>query len=178
LQRYAVSSEHVTRCTVDYGSGDYEEIEHATQMTLAVSALFRVLHDKASPRASAGAPYLQFQEGVGNGALGMARATAFVLDSTNRRLLRIGADLTLRGSVQILSHIDQATRQAEPIEGCRYFFLRLTHRRSRHCTRHHGRCLHGNSEPEPTGSRRATPLLLVQHQPGHSLRACGHRIGE
>jgi hypothetical protein len=110
----------VTRCTVDYGSGDYEEIEHATQMTLAVSALFRVLHDKASPRASAGAPYLQFQEGVGNGALGMARATAFVLDSTNRRLLRIGADLTLRGSVQILSHIDQATRQAEPIEGCRY----------------------------------------------------------
>ena len=67
-------------------------------------------------------------------------------------------------------------RQAEPIEGRRHFFPRLTHRRSRHCTRHHGRCLHGvaflswNQHPEPTGSRRATPLLLVQHRPGHSGR--------
>jgi hypothetical protein len=26
------------------------------------------------------------------------------------------------------------------------------------------------SAPEPTGSRRATPLLLVQHRPGHSLK--------
>ena len=65
-------------------------------------------------------------------------------------------------------------RQAEPIERRRHFFPRLTHRRSRHCTRHHGRCLHGvaflswNRHPEPNGSRRATPLLLVQHRAGTS----------
>jgi hypothetical protein len=35
-------------------------------------------------------------------------------------------------------------------------------------------CLHGvaflswNQHPEPTGSRRATRLLIFQHQPGHS----------
>src|SRR3979411_2727811 len=64
--------------------------------------------------------------------------------------------------------------QAEPIEGRRHFFPRLTHRRARHCTRHHGRCLHGVAflswirHPEPTGSRRATPLHLFQHRSGHS----------
>src|SRR5207302_4949857 len=34
-------------------------------------------------------------------------------------------------------------RQAEPIEGRRHFLPRLTHRRARHRTRHHARCLHG-----------------------------------
>ena len=54
----------------------------------------------------------------------------------------------------------------------RHFVPRLTHRRARHRTRHHGRSLHGvaflswNQHPEPTGSRRATPLLLFQHRPG------------
>jgi putative tryptophan/tyrosine transport system substrate-binding protein len=65
-------------------------------------------------------------------------------------------------------------RQAEPIKGRGHFFPRLTHRRSRHCDRHHGRCGHGVAflswirHPEPTGSRRATPLHLFQHWPGHS----------
>ena len=72
-------------------------------------------------------------------------------------------------------------RQAEPIERRRHFFPRLTHRRSRHCTRHHGRCLHGVAflswirHPEPNGSRRATPLLLVQHRPGHSRASVRRR---
>ena len=74
-------------------------------------------------------------------------------------------------------------RQAEPIERRRHLFPRLTHRRARHCTRHHARCFHGvafhlwNQHPEPTGSRRVTPLLLVQHRPGQfrSARATTKR---
>src|SRR4051812_22714100 len=70
-------------------------------------------------------------------------------------------------------HLDPG-RQAEPVKGRGYFFPRLTHRRPRNRSRHHGRCFHGvaflswNQHPEPTGSRRATPLLLVQHRQGHS----------
>src|SRR5712691_4281479 len=66
-------------------------------------------------------------------------------------------------------------RQAEPIERRRHFFPGLTHRRPRNRTRHHGRCFHGVAflswirHPEPTGSRRATPLHLFQHRPGHPL---------
>src|ERR1039457_2683684 len=64
-------------------------------------------------------------------------------------------------------------RQAEPIKGRRHFFPRLTHRRPRNHSRHNGRCFHGVAflswirHPKPTGSRRATPLHLFQHRPGH-----------
>jgi hypothetical protein len=54
--------------------------------------------------------------------------------------------------------------QAEPIEGSRHIFSCLTHKRSRHCTRHHGRCLNGVASLHPSlppqgGRRRIAPEL-------------------
>ena len=53
----------------------------------------------------------------------------------------------------------------------------FAHRRRRQCSRNRGNSLHGVAllswirHPEPTGSRRATPLLLFQHRAGHPPEA-------
>src|SRR5882724_840522 len=63
--------------------------------------------------------------------------------------------------------------QAETLETRGYFLEGLTHRPARHGGRIRAKSLHGvaflswNQHPEPTGSRRATPLLLFQHPTGH-----------
>src|SRR5271154_2990227 len=67
--------------------------------------------------------------------------------------------------------------QAEPIEACGHLVPSFAHspgiRRSQ-SERCCANSLHGvaflswNRHPEPTGSRRATPLLLFQHSPGQS----------
>ena len=72
----------------------------------------------------------------------------------------------------------EAGRQAEPLEAGRYLIPSLTHspriyrRQGSLCcaTSLHGVAfLCGIKHPEPTGSRRATPLLLFQHSPGQFL---------
>src|SRR6266436_9911067 len=66
--------------------------------------------------------------------------------------------------------------QAETLETRGYFLEGLTHRPARHGGRIRAKSLHGVAflswyqHPEPTGSRRATPLLLFQHSPGHFQR--------
>src|SRR5271156_6502287 len=72
-----------------------------------------------------------------------------------------------------------ARGQAEPIEACRHLVPSFAHspgiRRSQ-SNRCCANSLHGvaflswNRHPEPTGSRRATPLLLFQHSPGQSRK--------
>ena len=63
------------------------------------------------------------------------------------------------------------TAQMTPI-----LFPGLAHRYRRRCSRNRGNSLHCVAflswirHPEPTGSRRATPLLLFQHSPGQSRR--------
>src|SRR5258708_22429397 len=63
--------------------------------------------------------------------------------------------------------------QAETLETRGYFLEGLTHRPARHGGRIRAKSLHGvaflswNQHPEPTGSKRATPLLLFQHPTGH-----------
>src|SRR6202795_2912730 len=70
-----------------------------------------------------------------------------------------------------------ARGQAEPIEACRYLvpsFAHSPHIRRRQCSRCCANSFHGvaflswNQYPKPTGSRRATPLLLFQHSAGQS----------
>src|SRR5580693_1438892 len=79
--------------------------------------------------------------------------------------------------------------QAEPIEACGHLVPSFAHSPSIRRSQGNRCCansLHGvaflswNRHPEPTGSRRATPLLLFQHSPGQSLltmwfgqRLCG-----
>src|SRR5215472_9929808 len=80
----------------------------------------------------------------------------------------------------------EASRQAEPLEAGRYLIPSLTHspriyrRQGSLCcaTSLHGVAfLCGIKHPEPTGSRRATPLLLFQHSPGQFLEGSEHEKG-
>jgi hypothetical protein len=78
-------------------------------------------------------------------------------------------------------------RQTESIKADRDRVPSFVH--SRHsCRRQSGqwcdRFLHGvaflswNQHPEPTGSRRATPLLLFQHSPGQFLEEQKHLLND
>jgi hypothetical protein len=77
-----------------------------------------------------------------------------------------------------------ARGQAKQIEACRHLVPSFAHSPHIH-RRQYSRCcansFHGvaflswNQHPEPTGSRRATPLLLFQHSAGQS-RLCGQAV--
>src|SRR5271169_3498176 len=73
-----------------------------------------------------------------------------------------------------------ARGQAEPIEACRHLvpsFAHSPHIRRRQYSRCCANSFHGvaflswNQHPKPTGSRRATPLLLFQHSAGQCHEA-------
>src|SRR5262249_34518668 len=87
------------------------------------------------------------------------------------------------GSFGVLLHHDtqrlDSGRQAKALETRGDFLECLTHsincRGGEHCCScanglHGVAFLSWNQHPEPTGSRRATPLLIFQQKPGHSLR--------
>ena len=58
-------------------------------------------------------------------------------------------------------------RQAEPIEGRKHFLPRLTHRRARHCSRHHDRCSSWRCFPFVESAPRAYRLKASNAAPFH-----------
>src|SRR5215216_4508618 len=76
-------------------------------------------------------------------------------------------------------------RQAEPLEARRHLgksHIHSSETRRRQSGLSRAKSLHGvaflswNQHPEPTGSRRATPLLLFQQPPGHRPDESRHRL--